>query len=222
MARLPRLAWPGQPHCLLQQSVHGQPLTLDDHDRDHLLSTLGEAAAQQRVLLWGYALLPQSLHLVACPESAEGLSRMMQTLGRRTVVAFNRRHGRSGALWAGRFRTAVVEPGEWLLAALARVDRLALEAGAPGSAAHHLGQRRDALLADPPALWLLGNTPFERESAWRTRLEAGATAREAEVARAVQGAGAAGSAAYLAAAEAELGRPLLRRRRGRPSVHRLA
>lgn len=216
MARLPRLALAGQPHCLLQQGVHGQPLAMDDTDRQHLLASLHEAAASQRVLLWGYALLPHELHLVACPASPDGLSRMMQALGRRYVVAFNRRHARSGALWAGRFRAAVVEPGDWLLAALARVDRLALEAGAPGSAAHHLGQRRDPLLADPPVFWSLGNTPFERESAWRQRLEAGPDPREADLARAVQGAWAAGSPAFVSAMTAELGRPAAPRRPGRP------
>jgi putative transposase len=216
MARRPRLALAGRPHCLLQQGVHGQPLVLDEVDQQHLLAALREAAASQHVRLWGYALLPQGLQLVACPESHEGLSRMMQVLGRRYVLAFNRRHARHGALWAGRFRAAVVEPGDWLLAALARVDRLALEAGVPGSAAHHLGQRTDPLLSEPPEYWALGNTPFERESAWRRRLEAGPGPLEAELARAVHGAWAAGSPAFVAAMAAELGRPVAPRRPGRP------
>lgn len=216
MARLPRLALAGHAHYLLQQGVHGQPLAADDTDRRLFLAALHEAAASQRVALWGYALLPHALHLIACPETPEGLSRMMQNLGRRYVVAFNRRHQRHGALWAGRFRAAVVEPGDWLLTALARVDRLGLEAGAPGSAAHHLGQRRDPLLADPSAFWPLGNTPFERESAWRRRLEAGADPREAELARAVHGAWAAGSPSFAAAVAAGWGRPAVPRRPGRP------
>lgn len=216
MARLPRLAVAGQAHYLLQQGVHGQPLTADEADQQLLLASLREVAVSQRVQIWAYALLAHELHLVACPESPDGLSRMMQALGRRYVVAFNRRHARSGALWAGRFRAAVVEPGAWLLAALARVDRLALEAGAAGSAPHHLGRRRDPLLVDPPAFWSLGNTPFERESAWRQRLEAGADPHEADLARAVQGAWAAGSPAFVSAMAAELGRPAAPRRPGRP------
>lgn len=216
MSRLPRLALAGQPHYLLQQGVHGQALAVDEADRERLLQALHEAALTHRVQLWAYALLPQALHLVACPAAPDGLSRMMQTLGRRYVVAFNRRHGRSGALWAGRFRAAVVEPGDWLLLALARVDRLALEAGAPGSAAHHLGRQRDPGLAEPPDFWALGNTPFDRESAWQRRLEAGADPREAELARAVQGAWAAGSPAFVAATAERLGRPAAPRRPGRP------
>lgn len=217
MARLPRLALAGQPHYVLQRGVHGQPLALDEADRQALKDALREAAAAHGVQLWGYALLPHELHLVACPAGGDALGRMMQALGRRYVPAYNRRHGRQGALWSGRFRAALVEPGEWLLAALLRVDRLGLEAGGACSAPHHLGQGRDPLLADPAVFWTLGNTPFERESAWRSRLAEGLPpAAEATLARAVQGTWVAGSAAFAAEVAAALGRPSSPRRPGRP------
>lgn len=223
MARLPRLAVAGQPHYVVQTGVHGQPLALDDTDRAAMLAALREAAATQRVAVWGYALLPQALHLVVCPATPEGLGRMMQTLGRRYVLAFNRRHQRSGALWGGRFRAAVVEPGAWLLAALARVDRLGQEGGAWSSAPHHLGQARDTLLADPHEFWSLGNTPFERESTWRDRLAAGPDpSRDDALARAVHGTWVAGSTAFAAEMAALAGRPGSPRRPGRPAKRRPA
>jgi putative transposase len=221
MARLPRLALAGLPHYVLQTCVHGQPLVRDETDRQNLLAALREAAATCRVAVWAYAVLPQALHLVVCPGSPEGLGRMMQALGRRYVQAFNRRHQRSGALWGGRFRAAVVEPGDWLLAALVRVDRLGLEAEAGSSAGHHLGRCRDPLLADPPELWALGNTPFERESSWQQRLAAGLDpATESVLARAVHGAWVAGSARFVAQTAAQAGRPAAPRRPGRPSKPR--
>ena len=69
----------------------------------------------------------------------------MQGLGRRYGAGFNRRHGRSGALFDGRFRAAVVEPGEWTLAALRLVDLSGeSQAALPASSAgHRLGLRRD-------------------------------------------------------------------------------
>jgi putative transposase len=220
MARLPRLALAGLPHYVAQAAVHGQALAHDDIDRRALRQALHDAAARHGVAVWGYALLPQALHLVLCPAEADGLGHVMQTLGRRYVPQFNRRHGRSGALWAGRYRAAVVEPGDWLLAALLRVDRLGLQApggGAWSSAAQHLGQGRDPGLSEPPELWALGNTPFERESAWRQRLEQGPDpAVEATLARAVHGTWVAGSDAFQARAEAASGRPAAPRAPGRP------
>jgi putative transposase len=217
MARLPRLALAGQPHYVQQTCVSGQLLALDDTDRQTLLAALQDAARLHQVAVWAYAVLPQELHLMVCPASADGLGRMMQTLGRRYVQAFNRRHQRSGTLWAARFRAAVVEPGAWLLAALARVDRLGREPPGCASAAHHLGQRHEPWLAEPPEFWSLGNTPFERESVWLQCLDATPEPEvERALARAVHGTWVAGSAAFVAAIADAAGRPGAPRRPGRP------
>ena len=96
----------------------------------------------------------------------------MQALGRRYVAAHNRRHGRCGTLWDGRFRCGVVEPGPTRLQALCLIDGAAADPGLT-SAAHRLGGPRDGLLIDPPEYWQLGNTPFEREAAYRRLLDAG-------------------------------------------------
>jgi putative transposase len=217
MARLARLAVAGLPHVVVQSTVHGHLLAVDDEDRRRLLDAIGAATRQHGVAVWGYGLLPQALHLIVCPAEAAGLGRAMQTLGRRYVPAYNRRHARTGALWSSRYRATVVEPGEWLLTAMVRVDELALGEGAPSSAPHHAGQRIDALLQDPPVLWELGNTPFERENAYRRRLAAGVAATDAQaLARAVHGAWAWGSPAFVAGVAEMSGRPATPRRAGRP------
>jgi putative transposase len=222
VARLVRLALAGRAHYVAQATVHGQVLAVDDHDRHALLAALQAAASANKVAVWGYALLADGLQLVVCPATGDGLGRMMQQLGRRYVAEFNRRHGRAGALWAGRFRAAVVEPGDWLLSALCRVDELALAqpATAEGpwsSAPHHLGQARQVWLTDPPEIWALGNTPFERENAYRACLQRGVPpARAAALARAVHGAWVAGSDAFASEVAEATGRPTSPRRPGRP------
>ncbi len=220
MARLARLSAPGLPHLVRQRCVHGQPLAVDDADRRALLDALFAAAQAQRVAVWAYALQPEGLSLLVCPPTAEALGRTMQALGRRYVAAFNLRHGRSGALWGGRFRAAVVEPGEWVLTAMAEIERPGVAGdgvSAWTSAGHRLGLRPDPRLTDPPEWWRLGNTPFDREVAWRERLaQAPDTARSEALARAVHGAWAVGSPGFAAEVAALAGRPALPRRPGRP------
>lgn len=217
MARLPRLTVAGHAHCVRQATVHGQALTLDAADVQTLREALRALSASYRVAVWAYGVLPQALDLVLCPETPDGLGRFMQALGRRYVQAFNRRHARQGALWAGRYRAAVVEPGEWLLTCMLYAEHAAWLAQGPSSAPHHLGQTRDPVLADAPVLWALGNTPFERELAWRQRLEQGLDPdTEAQLARAVHGAWAIGSPAFVAGLAAATGRPAQPRRPGRP------
>ncbi|MEO7244868.1 MAG: transposase [Rubrivivax sp.] len=217
MARLARLAVAGLPHYVVQTTVHGQPLAPAADDRHALLDALGAATRQHGVGVWGYALLAQGLHLLLCPAQAAGLGQAMQTLGRRYVPGYNRRHQRSGALWGSRFRATVVEPGECLLTAMCQIDALAAAEDAPSSAAHHVGQRADPLLQVPPSLWALGNTPFERETAYRRRLEAGVDAAAGQaMARAVHGGWAFGSPSFVAQVAHAAGRPAAPRRPGRP------
>ena len=224
MARLPRLSVPGVAHYLLQQGHNGGAIVRDAQDVDELLQTLREAARSNGLTLHAYAVAPEQLHLLATPDSTTSTSRTMQALGRRYAAGFNRRHGRSGGLWDGRFRSALVEGGPPLLTALRRIDALGVDAAAaalvPGvrsSAAHRTGGWRDPALVDPPEYWRLGNTPFERESRYRALLaEPLAPAEEQALAAAVRGSWALGSAAFLQTLVGTTARPVVPRPRGRP------
>ena len=225
MARLPRLALAGQPHHVIQWGHNRQAIVLDDADRAQWLSLLRDSLATHRVALHAWALLDQHFHLLLTPESSEGLSQAMQSLGRRYAVYFNRRHGRSGALWEGRFRAGLVEPGESQLQVTQLIEQHTWRSGyctAPdlspwSSLDHHLGRTRDVGVSDGQAWWGLGNTPFEREGAWRQRLEDG------QLAAVVQGATQAarrgkpwGSSAYLRQMTEALGLSVVARPVGRP------
>ena len=162
------------------------------------------------------------------PEQAESLSHMMQALGRRYGAAFNRRHGRAGTLWEGRFRTAVLESGACTLHCMQWIDSLEVHHGAAGapeqarwsSAPHRLGLHRDPLVNDPPEFWRLGNTPFEREAAYRALLASGLDARLTQQLEMAAAAGRAwGSTTFLARLSERTGRVTQARGRGRPAKH---
>lgn len=184
MARLPRLQAAGWPHLLVQRVHDGQLLARDDQDRQALLDCLRDAARTHQVLIHAYTLAADHLHLLATPAGDDGLSLMMQALGRRYVALYNRRHGRAGGLWAGRFRATVIDPQQHLLDCMLLVESHALRSGSVSrvdddlwsSVRHHLGLRTDPLISDHKLFWALGNTPFEREAAWRRRLQEGLSA----------------------------------------------
>ena len=133
MARQPRLSLPGVVHYAWQRGHNGGAIVHDAQDAEQLLQVLREAALSHRVRLHAYALTASELHVLATPETADGIGRLMQAVGRRHATAFNRRHGRSGALWDGRFRSALVEDGEATLLALRRIDALPPAAAAAGA-----------------------------------------------------------------------------------------
>lgn len=226
MARQPRLAVAKLPHFVIHRGHNGGPVVTDDHDRSALLTALRDAARAHGVAVHGYGLLGNELQLLLTPATAESLSLALQALGRRHAAVFNRRHGRSGALWDGRFRAAVIEPGASMLLALRCIDTVGMDPtghSAPSamvsSAGHRLGDRHDDMLADPAEYWQLGNTPFDREAAYRALLSEPLPALEADrVRRAVLGCRCVGSAAFLDRLRLEVGRPLQPRGRGRPRL----
>ena len=222
MARLARLSLGGELHLILQRGNNAQPVFQDDADRTSYLEKLAASAPACGLAVHAYALLPNQVHLLATPASADSLSQCMQTLGRSYVASFNRRHGRTGTLWEGRFRATVVEADRHFLDALVYVDTAAERAGLGAawpwsSTAHHRGQRRDPLVSEHRAFWALGNTPFDREAAYQALLARGLSAAQVEQFSQAQHKGwVLGSPAFLAAMAQRTERPLAPRPRGRP------
>lgn len=215
MARLPRLVLAGQAHLVIQRGLAGQPVFADRQDGADYLRVLREAAGIEAVALHAWALMPFEVQLLVTPASAPALARLVQQVGRRYVAAHNRRHGRRGTVWAGRFGSAAIEPGPWRLTALQSVDSQvdALQT----SAGHRLGGTADSALTDPPEYWALGNTPFEREAAYRAALQAGVPNDRAMVLRrAVLAGWPVGGAPFLEQASRGGRRPSSPRPRGRP------
>jgi putative transposase len=226
MARLPRLALADHLHLVVQQGHNGRAVFLTDADRQDFLTMLNDAARAQPVAIHAYVLLDTEVRLLATPSQDDSLGRLMQALGRRYVSAYNRRHGRTGTLWNGRFRSCVLQASAWLLPATVVLESLPVRAGLAAQAAdwpwssarHHVGRERSALVTEHPAYWQIGNTPFERELAHANLLMEGAPAAHLETLdAAVRSAKVCGDMAFRGEVAQRLARPLQPRRRGRPA-----
>jgi putative transposase len=221
MARLPRLVVPGQAHYLIlrgHDALHERGLCADEADRVAFIDALREAAATEGVQVHAFAVLAHEFQLLATPSSPSGLGRLVQALGRRYVSAYNRRYQRSGTLWDGRFRCAVVEPGAMRLAVLQLIDGLS-DPGSSGSTSHRTGGLRLSLVSDPPEVWGLGNTPFEREASYRDLLAKGLPSTLAASLRlSALGGWAIGASAFVAELAQHTDRPARPRPRGRPRI----
>ena len=181
MARLPRLTLPGYPHHIIQRGNNRQVIFIDQQDFETMLALLAESAQKFGVAVHAYVLMDNHFHLLATPSTAEALPLMMQAVGRSYVRRFNQRHGRSGTLWEGRYRSTLIETERYLLACMVYIDLNPVRAGlvaGPGdwrwsSHAHYLGRKNDPLVTPHALAWELGNTPFAREAAYQSLVEAG-------------------------------------------------
>ncbi len=217
MARQARLVVPGLAHYVVLRGHSQRQVFADELDRQAFVQVLRITVQAQPVLVHAAALLDGEVHLLARPAEAIALSRCIQALGRHYVPAYNRRHGGSGTLWDGRFRAAVVEPGEATLLVLSHIDGLRLGTDASSTNRGRSGEVTGALFTDPPELWALGNTPFEREAAYRRRLSQPLSLPMLDaLAAAIRGGRAFGGAEFLAALAAQTGRAVHVAARGRP------
>jgi putative transposase len=225
MARLPRLTIAGQLHLLVQRGHGAAPVFGTDDDFAAYRRALAATAPHHGVAIHAYALTPSQVLVLATPADAFGLSRLWQALGRRFGADYNRRHGRSGVLWEGRFRTTVVDAHAHFLDCCRFVEWAPVRAqlaGSPqeypwSSAAHHAGGQSDAVITEHPRYWALGNTPFEREARYRALLEQPlSAAMEQRLAQASAKGWAVGDPTFVDSLRGLTERRLCPLRRGRP------
>jgi len=184
MARLNRLVVPGEVHLVRQAAAAGLAPFDDPGECDAFLASLRRAATERGVAIHGYCLLPDSWLLLGTPSQADSLGKMMQAISRWFVAGYNRRHARAGGLWRSRFTAAPLSAAH-VVDVLIYLEQAPVRAGLVGAAAeypwssapHHASGARDPIVSGNPALWALGNTPFEREASHRRLLETGITAQ---------------------------------------------
>ena len=224
MARLPRLVIPDQLHHIIARGNNDQPVFREEADYRAFLGWLRAAAQQADVALHAYVLLPNRVQLLATPHNELALGKMMQALGRQYVPYFNAKYARSGSLWEGRFRATVLEP-DYFISCSRLIEHQPVAAGLVAelaaypwsSHAHHIGSIKDALITDHPGYWALGNTPFDREAAYKLLSESPPAAHQAEaIELATRKGWALGSESFKRQLEKHTARRLQPAKRGRP------
>lgn len=175
MPRKPRFTLPGVPQHIVQRGNNRADCFFARSDYQRYLEDLAKSANRHDCAIHAYVLMTNHVHLLASSEEPYGISQMMQTLGRRYVAYINKRHERSGTLWEGRFKAALVDTDAYLLACMRYIELNPVRAGMvehPGRyrwssyAANALG-RNDSAVAHHDVYLGLGSTPDRRQTAYR-------------------------------------------------------
>ena len=105
--RLPRLTLPGYPHHVIQRGNNRQAMFASNADYLMLLQLLGENAVKFGVALHAYVLMSNHFHLLATPDTVEGLPWFSpQVMGRHLVLA----HEVCAGGFLGDFRVCRLQP----------------------------------------------------------------------------------------------------------------
>ena len=166
MTRLGRYFLPDQPQHLIQRGNNRGTVFFSDDDRLQYLDWLREAAADFGCRIHAYVLMTNHVHLLATPERADSLPRMMQTLGRRYVRYVNTGLRRTGTLWEGRYRAAPIDSEAYFLACCRYIELNPVRARMVdhprawkwSSFRAHADGRHDPLVSDHPLYRALGRS----------------------------------------------------------------
>lgn len=184
MVRPLRIEFPGALYHVTARGDRREPIFEDDEDRRVFLSTLAEVVERCNWICHAYCLMTNHYHLVVATPDAN-ISKGMRQLNGVFTQASNRRHGRVGHLFQGRFKGILVDKEGYLLELTRYVVLNPVRAGMVaqtgqwpwssyramvGEVASPTWLATDALLAQ------FGKTRFEARSRYKDFVSAGISA----------------------------------------------
>ena len=170
-----------------------------------------------------YVLMTNHVHLLVTPDSDDGLTDTMKAVNERYVPNFNRRHGRTGTLWEGRFRSNLVQSERYLFICQTYIELNPVRAQMvkhpseyPWSSYLTNATGSPSGLITPHERYLaLGGEPTKRGDAYRGLFRLPPSPKELEAIREAINVGyALGDESFVRGVEKMKGVPLSRRKPG--------
>jgi len=175
MARQPRFVLPGHPQHLIQRGNNRDIICAAADDYRFYLEALADACERFNCELHAYVLMTNHVHLLVTPHTEDGISRVMQSLGRKYVQYFNYRYRRTGTLWEGRYKATLLDTEQYLLTCYRYIELNPVRAEMvdtpleyPWSSYGRNAHGRHDPLVTPHSLYeALGRTPEQQQAGYR-------------------------------------------------------
>ena len=114
MARKPRLHFSGAVYHVMLRGNAGQSIFLEDEDREHFYALIADGVERFGHRIHGFCLMGNHVHF-ALQVADVPLSKIMQNISFRYTRWMNKKYGRVGHLFQGRFKAILVEQDTYLL-----------------------------------------------------------------------------------------------------------
>ena len=114
MSRPLRIEYPGAVYHVTSRGNEKKPVFKDDADRDYFLNTIQHVNKRYNWICHAYCLMTNHYHLLI--ETPDGnLSIGMRQVNSVYTQLFNKRHGRTGHLFQGRYKAILIQKDSHLL-----------------------------------------------------------------------------------------------------------
>ena len=122
MPRKVRFFLPGVPVHIVQRGHSREAVFFEDNDYLAYLRWLKEGAARYEVDVHAYVLMTNHIHILATAQETDGITRMMQYIGRHYVPYINHTYGTTGSIWEGRYKASLIHSEEYLLTCMRYIE----------------------------------------------------------------------------------------------------
>jgi putative transposase len=128
VARPLRIEFPGAIYHVTSRGDRSEAIFVDDDDRGALLNVVAQALSRFDAQMLAYCLMGNHYHFVLHTRQAN-LSLLMRHINGVYTQTFNRRHGKVGHLFQGRFKAILVDRDGYLLEVCRYVELNPVRAG---------------------------------------------------------------------------------------------
>ena len=175
MARKSRITLTGMPYHVVQRGNNRQACFFAEQDFLFYVECLKEAIRKYQCQLHAYVLMTNHVHLLMTPQQDNGISKVMQSVGRRYVQYINYTYRRTGTLWEGRYKSSLVDADHYLLACYRYIELNPVRANMVNNPAEyrwlsyrwHADGEGNPLITDHDVYLCLGGDSESRQARYR-------------------------------------------------------
>ncbi|MDH5500727.1 MAG: transposase [Gammaproteobacteria bacterium] len=174
-----RLNLPGIPQHVTQRGNNRNSCFFSNADYQLYLDLLAKSCEKHDCSLHAYVLMTNHVHFLMTPKVADGVSLVIRDVGRDYVRTVNKKYGRTGTMWEGRFKSSPVDSDFYCLACYRYIELNPVRAGIVERPENYRwsSYRFNALNVQcahvvPHETWnLLGQSETDRKHAYRKLFE---------------------------------------------------
>ncbi|MDA3895550.1 MAG: transposase [Desulfobacteraceae bacterium] len=122
MSRPLRIEFPGAWYYVTNRGRHGDIVFVDKYDYQVFVDLLEESVSMWDIGISAYCLMPNQYHMLIRTPGAN-ISRSMRHINGLYTQRYNRAHDFDGPLFRGRFKSILIEEGDYLLEMVKYIHR---------------------------------------------------------------------------------------------------
>ncbi len=177
MPRPVRIQQAGYVQHITCKGNDGQVLFKDKTDRQEYLRFLDYARNFYPLKVYNFCLMDNHIHLLVEPKEDGSLSRVMESVTKEYAKYFNKKYGRSGHVFQGRYKNFLVQTERYFFACSRYIDLNPVKANLVTDPKEYVWSgygllacgEKSVFEVDKHSLYeVLGKDDFERQVAYRT------------------------------------------------------